>query len=366
MATVKIGIIGCGNISGIYFKAGKTFGNIEVTACADLDPDRARAKAEEHGVRALSVEELLGDPGVDIVLNLTVPKVHAAVSMQVLDAGKHVYSEKPLATKRVDGRSILDLARSKGLRVGSAPDTFLGAGLQTCRKLIDDGWIGRPVAATGFMMCHGHESWHPDPEFYYETGGGPMFDMGPYYLTALISLLGPVTRLCGSAQTTFPERTITSEKKYGKRINVETPTHIAGVMDFREGAVATLVTSFDVWAANLPPLEIYGTEGSLSVPDPNTFGGAVSVRRMGSNEWTVVPHTHGFAENSRGIGVADMAAAIARDRPHRASGDLAYHVLDVMEGFVDASRTGSYYLPESSVDRPAPLPLGLPPDSVDL
>lgn len=366
MTSTRIGIVGCGNISAIYFKAGQTFRNIEISACADMLPERAQAKAGEFGVRALAVDQLLADPEVDIVLNLTVPKAHADVAIQALEAGKHVYSEKPLATDRESGRRVLQLARAKGLRVGCAPDTFLGAGLQTCRKLIDDGWIGRPVAATGFMMCHGHESWHPDPEFYYEAGGGPMFDMGPYYLTALVSLLGPVARVSGSAQSAFPERTITSEKKYGRRIPVETPTHVAGVLDFREGAVATLVTSFDVWAAELPPIEIYGTEGSLSVPDPNNFGGTVRVRRMGAKEWSPVPYTHGFSENSRGIGVADMAAGIAADRPHRASGDLAFHVLDVMQGFLDASRESASYCPKSSVERPAPLPLGLPKDSVEL
>jgi predicted dehydrogenase len=363
----KVGIIGCGNISGIYFKAGQTFNNIEIVAAADMVLERAKAKAEEFGVpKACSVEELLADPDIELVVNLTIPKAHASVCTAALEAGKHVHVEKPLAVNREDGKRVLELAKSKGLRVGCAPDTFLGGGLQTCRKLIDDGWIGQPVAATAFMLCHGHESWHPDPAFYYEVGGGPMFDMGPYYLTALVSLLGPVTRLTGSARVTFPERTITSQPKYGTKVTVETPTHIAGVMDFSNGAIGTLVTSFDVWAANVPLIEIYGTEGSLSVPDPNGFGGPVRVRRMGAKEWSEVPLTHGFAENSRGIGVADMAAAIERGRPHRVSGDLAYHVLDLMEGFHDASRDGRHYSPVSTVERPAPLPLGLPKDSVEL
>jgi predicted dehydrogenase len=363
----RVGIIGCGNISGIYFKAGQTFNNIEIVAAADMVLERAKAKAEEFGVpKACSVEELLADAEIEIVVNLTIPKAHASVCTAALEAGKHVHVEKPLVVNREDGKRVLDLAKSKGLRVGCAPDTFLGGGLQTCRKLIDDGWIGQPVAATAFMLCHGHESWHPDPAFYYEVGGGPMFDMGPYYLTALVSLLGPVTRLTGSARVTFPERTITSQPKYGTKVTVETPTHIAGVMDFANGAIGTLVTSFDVWAANVPLIEIYGTEGSLSVPDPNGFGGPVRVRRMGAKEWSEVPLTHGFAENSRGIGVADMAAAIERGRPHRVSGDLAYHVLDLMEGFHDASRDGRHYTPVSTVERPAPLPLGLPKDSVEL
>lgn len=352
VGVARIGIVGCGNISGIYLKNLASFVDTEVAACADLDIERARAKGDEFGVHAVSIDTLLADPAIDIVLNLTVPKAHAEVALAALDAGKHTYCEKPLAVNRDDGKRVLERAKEKGLRVGCAPDTFLGAGIQTCRKLIDDGAIGEPVAATAFMLCHGHESWHPDPEFYYEAGGGPMFDMGPYYLTALVSLLGPIRRLCGSARVTFPERIITSEKKRGKHVAVETPTHIAGVLDFASGAIGTLVTSFDVWAANVPCIEIYGSEGSLTVPDPNGFGGAVRVRRMGEKEWSDIPHTHGFAENSRGIGVADMAAAIALGQPHRASGELAFHVLDVMQGFLDASSDSRCYEPLTNVDRP--------------
>ncbi len=365
--TVKVGIIGCGNISGIYFQAGKTFRNIEIIACADKIYERAQMKAEEYGVpKALTVDDLLADSEIEIVLNLTVPKAHAPVSRAALEAGKHVHAEKPLAVNRAEGQALMTLARERGLRVGCAPDTFLGGGLQTCRKLIDDGWIGAPVAATAFMLSHGPDAWHPDPFFYYETGGGPMFDMGPYYLTALVTLMGPVRRLTGSARITFPERLVTSQPHAGARIKVETPTHIAGVMDFASGAVATLVTSFDVWAAKVPRIEIYGTEGSLSVPDPNGFGGPVLVRRQGASEWSEIPLTHGFAENSRGIGVADMAAAIASGRPHRASGDLAFHILDIMEGFHDASRENRHYETVSTVERPAPLPMGLPPDAVEI
>ena len=367
MKKVKVGIIGCGNISGIYLKnCTQTFEILEVAACADLIHERAQAQAREYGVpKACSVEELLQDPEIEIVLNLTTPKAHYEVSKAALEAGKHVYVEKPLAVAREDGQAILELANSKNLLVGCAPDTFLGAGLQTCRKLIDDGWIGEPVAATAFMTCHGHESWHPDPEFYYEIGGGPMLDMGPYYLTALISLLGPVDRVTGSSRITFPERTITSQPKYGKQIKVETPTHIAGVIDFASGAVGTIITSFDVWSANLPWIEIYGSEGSLQVPDPNTFGGPVLVRRWDSKEWAEIPLTHGYAENSRGIGLADMAYAVRYARPHRANGDMAYHVLDIMHGFLDASESGTHYKLPSSCIRPNPLPLGLPHGQLD-
>jgi predicted dehydrogenase len=287
------------------------------------------------------------------------------VCLAALNAGKHVYVEKPLAITREDGKKVISLAKEKGLRVGSAPDTFLGGGIQTCCKLIEDGWIGQPVAATAFMTCHGHESWHPDPEFYYEVGGGPMFDMGPYYLTAMIAMMGPVRRVTGSARMTFPQRTITSAPKYGKIIDVEVPTHVAGVLDFKNGAVGTIITSFDIWSAQLPRIEIYGSEGTLSVPDPNTFGGPVFVKRAGAAEWSQIPLTHGFAENSRGIGAADMAFALQSGRPHRANGEMAYHVLDIMHAFHDASDSGSHIELESSCDKPMPFPLGLTKDKLD-
>ncbi|HZT40936.1 MAG TPA: Gfo/Idh/MocA family oxidoreductase [Chthonomonadaceae bacterium] len=365
MQPVKVGIIGCGNISGIYFKAGQTFRILDIVACADLIMERARAKAEEHGIRALTVDQLLADPEVQIVINLTIPNAHYEVCKAALEAGKHVHVEKPLSITREQGQDLLETARARNLRVGAAPDTFLGGGLQTCRKLIDDGWIGEPVGATAFMLCHGHESWHPDPEFYYKAGGGPMFDMGPYYLTALISLIGPIRRVTGSTRVSFPERTITSAPKYGTKVKVDVPTHVAGIMDFANGAIGTILTTFDVWASQLPRIEIYGTEGSLDVPDPNGFGGPVRVQRMGASGWSEVPLTHGFAENSRGIGVADMAYAIQSGRPHRANGQMGYHVLETMHGFHDASDMGKHYVMESVCERPAPLPLGLPKDALD-
>lgn len=355
----KVGIIGCGNICGIYFQASKTFDILDVVACADIMPEKAQAMAAEYGCKACTVDELLADPDIDIVINLTIPAVHADVSLAALNAGKCVHSEKPLAVSRADGKRVLDFAASKNLRVGNAPDTFLGGGLQTCIKLIDDGWIGRPIGATAFMAAHGPESWHPNPEFFYKVGGGPMFDMGPYYITALVAMLGPVRRVSGSTRISFPERIITSQPKYGTKVKVEIPTHIAGLMDFACGAVGTIITSFDVWAAHLPCIEIYGTEGSLSVPDPNCFGGPVRVLRAGASSWTEVPLSHGYSDNSRGIGVADMAYAIRSGRAHRASGELAYHVLDVMCAFHDSSNAGKHIELESTCVRPKPLPLGL-------
>ena len=366
MEKTKVGIVGCGNISGIYFKMCKWFEILDVGAAADLIPERAQAKAREFGVaKACSVDELLADPEIQIVVNLTIPKAHAPVALAALKAGKSVHNEKPLALTREDGKKMLALAKRKGLRVGCAPDTFMGAGIQTCRKLIDDGVIGEPVGATAFMLCHGHESWHPDPEFYYKPGGGPMFDMGPYYLTAIVALMGPVRRVTGSARATFAERLITSQPKSGTRIQVEVPTHVAGVMDFASGAICTIVTSFDVWAGQHPCIEVYGTEATMQVPDPNGFGGPVRIRRPGDKEWVEVPLTHGYAENSRGIGVADMAYALRSGRPHRASGDLAYHVLDIMHAFHDASAKGKHVVLKSTCDRPAPLPTGLKPGTLD-
>lgn len=356
---INVGLIGCGNISGIYLKNCKAFEILNMVACADLDLARAEAKADEHGVpRACTTEALLADPEIQLVINLTVPSVHAAISLAAIRAGKHVYSEKPLATTREVGQQILAEARARGVRVGCAPDTFLGGGLQTCRKLIDDGAIGEPVAATAFMTSHGPETWHPDPEFFYQPGGGPMFDMGPYYLTALVHLLGPIARVTGSARISFPERIITSQPHHGTVIHVQTPTHVAGVLDFVSGLVATIITSFDIWAASLPRLEIYGAEGSLNVPDPNTFGGPVRIRRADEKEWIELPVTHGFTANSRGLGVADMAQAILTDSPHRASGEMAYHVLDAMQAFEEASRAGCHLGLASRCERPAPLPKG--------
>ncbi len=362
----RIGVIGCGNISPIYLQAGKRFEILEVAACADIDLPRAKARAAEFGIpKACSVEELLADPDIDIVVNLTIPKAHGPVGLTVLQAGKSVYNEKPLAALREEAQPLLTTARERRLRVGGAPDTFLGGGLQTCRKLIDDGVIGEPVAATAFMMGHGHESWHPDPAFYYQVGGGPMFDMGPYYLTALINLLGPVRRVTGSTRISFPERTITSKPKYGTKIEVKTPTHIAGVLDFASGAIGTIITSFDVWSHHAPIIEIYGSEGTLSVPDPNNFGGVVRVRKAREQDWVEVPLTHGYTQNSRGLGVADMAYALRSGRPHRASGELAYHVLDIMHAIHDASREGRHVELASTCERPAPLPVGLREGTLD-
>jgi predicted dehydrogenase len=356
----RIGIAGIGKISGIYldnltgmFGNSRTFSPVRLTAVTDLVAERAREAAAKYQVTALpSVDELVNSPDVDIVLNLTQPRYHFEVALAAVRAGKHVYNEKPLCAKREEAAELLKTAAEHQVRVGGAPDTFLGAGIQTCRKLIDDGWIGSPVAATAFMMCHGHEHWHPAPEFYYKAGGGPMFDMGPYYLTALVNLLGPVARVCGSARTGLKTRTITSEPLNGTVIDVEVPTHIAGVLDFASGAVGTIITSFDVYSHTLPCIEIYGTEGTLRVPDPNTFGGPVLVKRFREEQWSEIPLLKKYPENSRGLGVADMAGAIEAGRPHRASAELCFHVLDVMHGIHDASESGRYCKIKGKCRRP--------------
>ena len=303
--------------------------------------------------------------GIEIVVNLTIPGAHADVAIACLEAGKHTHAEKPFAISRAEGTPVLALAEKKGLRVGCAPDTFMGAGIQTARKVLDDGWIGEPIGCNAHMMGHGPESWHPDPEFFYKTGGGPMFDMGPYYLTALVSLLGPVDQLTGSATITFPQRTITSEPKRGTVVDVDVATHVTGIMRFANGAVGTITTTFDVWAASHPPIEVYGTEGTMQVPDPNGFGGAVRVRKPGMDDWATLPPSHVYADNHRGIGVADMAYAIRSGRSHRSSGALAFHVLDIMESFHDASEQSAYVDLASSCERPAMLPLGLRAGTLD-
>ncbi|MCK5862042.1 MAG: Gfo/Idh/MocA family oxidoreductase [Candidatus Hydrogenedentes bacterium] len=367
MKPLSVGVVGCGNISDLYFQAGTRFDAFNIIACTDLNRELAEEKAELYEIpRVLSTDELLADPNIAMVLNITQPKAHAEIAMRAVAAGKHLYNEKPLTPERAEGRKLLNCARRKGVRVGCAPDTVLGAGVQTARKLIDDGWIGTPVSATAFMMCHGHESWHPNPEFYYEMGGGPMFDMGPYYLTALVTLLGPVAHVSAVTRTTFKKRLITSQPKKGKKITVETPTHLTGLIEFENNVVCTMITSFDVWHTGLPCIEIHGTEGSLSVPDPNGFGGEVKVFRPGYEDWQSVPHTHGYADQSRGIGLADMAAAIQRKRKHRANGELSYHVLDVMHAFLDGGDSHRQVVVKSTCKRPEPMPMLLPDGQVEV
>jgi predicted dehydrogenase len=357
MDSLGLGVVGCGAISGIYFENFRKFG-LTVAACADLDPEKARIAAEKWGVpRCCTAEQLLDAPDVGVVVNLTVPKAHFEISLAALQSGKHVYVEKPLAVELEEGRKLVEEADARGLKIGCAPDTVLGAGTQTCRKLIEEGAIGAPVGANAFMLCPGHESWHPSPEFYYERGGGPMFDMGPYYLSSLITLFGGIRSVSGLARITSPTRTITSEPKRGAQVAVETPTHISSLLEFENGAIANLTTSFDVQRTTLPCIEVSGTEGSILVPDPNSFGGPVRIFRKGSDNWADVALTHPHAENSRGLGVRDLVEAVGEQRPNRASGRLALHVLEAMHATLESARQGARILLEPLVARDDAMPL---------
>ncbi|MEQ9689440.1 MAG: Gfo/Idh/MocA family oxidoreductase, partial [Bauldia litoralis] len=281
MDRVGIGFIGCGNISAAYLKAARDFPILDVRAVADIAPQAAAARGEEFGVPAKSIDDLLDDPAIEVVVNLTVPLAHVEVGLRAIAAGKHVHSEKPLAVTVAEARRLLDAARDRGVRVGCAPDTFLGGGHQTCRKLIDEGAIGMPLAGTAFFMCPGHERWHPNPGFYYLAGGGPMLDMGPYYITDLVNLLGPVRRVAGVTSRARSERLITSEPLNGTVVPVEVATHAAGTLEFVSGPVVTIVMSFDVAAHRHRPIELYGSEAAMSVPDPNNFGGDIEIARAG-------------------------------------------------------------------------------------
>jgi predicted dehydrogenase len=362
MESVGIGVIGCGNICGQYLTAARSFPVLDIRAIADRDPAAAERRSAEFGVPAVSVEALLADPAVEIVLNLTVPNAHVAVGRQVVAAGKHVYSEKPLGTAFAEAAELVAEAGRRGLRVGCAPDTFLGGSHQAARAYLDAGHLGQPVGGTAFFMCPGHERWHPNPDFYYKPGGGPMLDMGPYYITDLVNLLGPVARVAGMAPVPRRARPILSEPRAGEIIEVEVPTHVAGTLAFVNGAVVSITVSFDVPGHRHLPLEIYGTEASLVVPDPNWFGGEVSVLPRGG-EWTDVAVDLPWTDaNYRSLGLADMAAAIREGRPHRASGELALHVLEVMEAFGTSAESGRFVEIGTRPERPQPLsesaPLG--------
>jgi predicted dehydrogenase len=356
MEKIGIGIVGLGNISGAYLKAAKGFPILDIRAVADLNPAAAEARAAEYGLKAVPLEAIFTDPAIDIILNLTIPRAHVEVGLRAIAAGKHVYLEKPLGIEFAQGQKLIAAARTKGLRVGSAPDTFLGGAHQTARKLIDQGVIGKPVGGTAYFMCPGHERWHPNPAFYYEAGGGPMLDMGPYYITDLVNLFGPVAKVVGFGSMVRSTRTITAKERAGEVIPVHVPTHVSGTLVFKNGAVVQVTMSFDVAAHKHVPLEIYGTEGTLIVPDPNHFGGQIQLLKKGG-EWADVETDMPYAGdgNYRSIGLADMAHGIVSNRPHRASGDLALHVLEVMEAFETSSQSGKVIDITTPVERPAPL-----------
>jgi len=355
MTPVAIGVIGCGAISDAYFRTIPQFAHCAVRACADLDLSRAQAKAEKWSIpTACSVEALLADPAIELVINLTVPQAHFEIDRRCLLAGKHVYSEKPMCVTIEQADELIDLAQQLQLRIGCAPDTQLSGWVQTARALIDEGAIGRPIAAHAYMWMGGHETWHPNPEFYYLAGGGPMLDMGPYYIAALVTLLGPVGRVAGLARRTWTERTISSEPKKGTVIPVEVDTHLACIMDFQGGAVGTLTTSFDIRTAyTAPAIEIMGESGSISMPTQ----AVPRVRISGLEDkglWRDVPRTHPYEKDLRGIGIADMAMAIRSGRAHRASAAFARHTLAVMLAAHASGRAGRW-LDIPTCERPAPM-----------
>ena len=341
---IGVAFIGVGNISGIYLKnITMRFTEMKIVGLCDLVREKAEKAAAEYGIGKIYTDmyEAFDDPAVDLILNITRPFQHYEVTKQALLHGKHVYSEKPLGASIEEGRELVALAAERKLMVGGAPDTFLGAGIQTCKKLIDDGFIGRPVGASGFMMSHGPESWHPDPEFFYKYGGGPMMDMGPYYITAMTYLLGRVETVSATTSRSFQQRTMTCKEHYGEKIDVDVSTFLSGTMRFESGAVGTLTTTFDVWRSTLPCIEIYGEKGTLFVPDPNTFDGPVKLYRPEDGEVREMPLLFGNRENSRGLGLLEMARAIRDGHDDFiTSSRRTFHTLDVLTAFDRSSLAG--------------------------
>jgi predicted dehydrogenase len=358
---VRVGVVGCGTVSTAYLTNLKASPHVDVVACADQMLETAREKATQFGVPIVcTTDQLLADPRVELVVNLTVPSAHAEINLAALGAGKHVYTEKPLATTTSDGLSVLEAAHASGLTLGCAPDTFLGAGIQTCLRLMEEGDVGDALAASAFMLNRGPENWHPNPSFFYEPGGGPLLDVGPYYLTTLVCLLGPVRRVTGMARILYPERKPDRGPRAGETFKVSTDTFIAALIEFETGSQATLITSFGISGHDLPNMQVYCTKGILAVPDPNTFGGPVRVRSADENStWQEVAlqyvHTDS-ARNFRGLGVIEMAQALRAGEQPRASGELAYHVLDVLLSILESNASGRHEEVSSTCRRPSLLP----------
>jgi predicted dehydrogenase len=360
---MRLGVIGCGIISEVYLRNLTASPELDVVACADVLPARAAARAAEFGVgRSCSPAELIADPEIDLVINLTVPSAHFEISMAALQGGKHVWTEKPLAVNRDQSAVLVREASERGLLVGSAPDTVLGPGLQTCRTLLDEGLIGVPVAASAFLFSRGPELWHADPEFLYQPGAGPLWDVGVYYVAALVGLLGPVGRVTALGRVLFNQRTIGSGPRAGQTFTVGTDTYVSALFEFRSGAIANLVATFGIWGADLPQLQIYGGDGVLDAPDPNTFGGPIRANLHADKRgWREVPLSGDDIDrnpNLRGIGVIEMVRAVSDGRPPRASGVFAHHVLDVMQSVADSTAGRRHIDVESTCERPTPVPAG--------
>lgn len=361
-----VGVVGCGNISAAYLRLAPLFRGIEMRACADIDMAAANARAAEFGVRASTVDALLAADDIDIVVNLTIPAAHYEVSRRALEGGKHVYSEKPFVLSVAEGLELKKIATKKNLRVGSAPDTFLGGAHQYARHLVDSGAIGAITSGTCTVMSHGMEHWHPNPDFFFKPGGGPILDIGPYYIANLIQLVGPVRRVAALASIPAKERIITSQPRAGQTIAVETPTTFHALLHFESGAVVTLLASWDVWSHGHAPIELYGEEGTLFVPDPNFFGGEVRYTTRDKPVAKPAKWDHPFAvpnqesprgplANYRASGLADMAVAIREDRPHRCSLEASLHAIEVMTSILKSGETGKFVEMKTTCERPAAL-----------
>ena len=381
MKKMKVGLVGCGVISDIYLANAAKFSGYDVVSVSDIRNERAIAQAEKYGIeKVYSYDEMLSDPEVDIIMNLTVHAAHTPLCMEALRAGKHIFNEKPLGATFEEAKGIIALAKEKGLYVGCAPDTILGGRTQMIRKCIDEGKIGFPVGGVAFMTCHGHECWHANPFFVYGpegTGSGPIFDMGPYYLTTLVYLLGPVKRVSGMVSTPFKERVVTNPDLYGQKIKVEVPTNINGLIEFENGAIINTIITYDVWDSHLPRIEIFGSEGTISMCErdplcgPDDFEGEIEYRYMDDSDWLGFPSTlprhdatqwdriqtvFGYNQNTRGVGVAEMVYSIQKGIRNIANGDLALHVMEIGHGIHESCRTGKYYEMTTTVDRPRALP----------
>ncbi|MFI3214756.1 MAG: Gfo/Idh/MocA family oxidoreductase [Eubacteriales bacterium] len=377
---MKIGILGCGVISNTYIAdIQKFFKDIDIKGCADIDKKKAQETAEKYNIpNAYTVEEILSDEEIEIIVNLTPPFLHTEVNRKILAAGKHLYCEKPFALTLKDAEEICQMAKENHLQIGGAPETFLGSAMQTCRKLIDDGWIGKPLYATANMVNHGVETWHPAPIAYYKKGGGPLFDMGPYYLSALVSLLGGIDNLYAYGGTGFDKRMIYSEPLNGQEVTVDVTTHYTVALKMKSDVIVNMNLSFDIWHSSLPMLEIYGTEGTLVVPDPNMYGGTPKVFRREQildkmftdeerpiDETNIVPMEvpelyHHIKDYSRGIGVLDLVKAVETEKYARTGPELICHITEAMEGIEQSVHTGEKYVMTTECMKPEPIQTGLP------
>ncbi len=376
---LRIGLVGCGRISDIYLRTLQKFSETKVVGCASLDLGESKAKAQQYGLDlACTPDELIANEDIDCILNLTIPAAHFDISWQALNAGKHIYAEKPFVTHREQGEKLLKLAAEKDLYLGNAPDTFLGGRWQTVKKLLDSGVIGKPTSVSAFVGTRGVERHHPNPDFYYQTGGGPLLDLGPYYFTAMVFLLGPICRVSGMARRAFAERLIESQPRAGERIPVEVDTHVQSMFEFASGVQGSMTISFDIWESDTPRFEIYGENGTICIADPdpvhgaNIFQGDVWYRTRetsrwvyqprvpGNEHWEVAPNTHGYNEDSRGLGLVDMALAIREKRAARCNGELAMHIFDVMQGVLDSAEYKQFVDIDSRCDAPLALPETFP------